>query len=899
MINTTNTNTTTQKPNISDTTESTVVSPQNVNDNETKDYQQQGFGLSERPKTAIGDRFGTVMYSRRNEVVQEKPWVLTDMVQRFNYVDTYPWSTSDTPHTILGKLRIPEDLITNDLVNAPFRNMILFHGGADIHIQTTSVPANLGKVICVFVPLCTEEFIESTIIPNFSAMMVNPHVCLYANTNTSAVLSIPFNSPQTYLDINKPDPESFTNTLGHLYIVVFNQLIALGSNTTDIRVMSRLTNTEFKLPRLNGVTQPLRVRATPQSADIPHATSKGIFESVIGSVLPKNIIADGIKGIAGILGLDKPRDITVDLPVKVLGTQRMNTFKGRETIDTMAYDPTQIALCDPETFASNIDEMEIDHMKSIRTYLGTFKVSTEQTVGTIVASWPMCPQPDRLESNRVNQISLLGYMTKLAAFWRGGITFYIETVASSLQTCTLVINFNYDTFEVASAGSLPITASQYGKIFEINQGSNEFTFTAEYAATTPYLNMPNTNIPDVTNSMGQVNISIASRLVSPSNTATEASFNVYIAGAQDFEMSVYPFSSHFFPIEPSNIPLKKVNKKKYIFPSSEESESSDIEVIVVNRSDRKKSKAKASPQSGYSAQPMITPVNMGQQAGDDVLANGSNSLNKRPLTMQTNFVSARDLLKKYQYIYRDYIQVTSEEIGGSFSVFTISSLFGSGGAFVPANTSPLQVLNTRPGYFNDITPLYRMFKGGIRFKIMINQIRPDYNFSIFYIPPSPKPVSNDALQTLAATSFLPILQIPQGYQGSDLYAQARVQNKMPIAYVNGIDKTAEFEIPFSSRYNSVLVRSGLNELSSPQSDVYDLGTLAIYAPAPTSNPPNTELIPIDIFASLADESRFGTMYNVPSVQVNTLVTTGGAIFRNMYPDTYVSSAPIVNTLVRL
>lgn len=853
-----------------------------------EDYEQQGFGISERPKTAFGDRFGTVAYNRRQQVTQETKWSLDDMVHRFSYVDTYPWKVTDAPHTILAKLRVPEDFVVNSLVQAPFSNMTLFHGGLDVHIQTTSVPANLGKVVAVFVPLSTDLFAEGNILNNFSSLMVNPHVSIFANANTSALLKIPFNSPQTYLNLINSSSLGALDVLGYVYLVVFNPLQSLGSDTTSIRIMSQFTDTEFKLPRYSGNTR--TIRAKPQSGvkkgAQPTSVKPSLLETVAASVLPENIIGDAIGTL--MMALDKPTDTMMDPPNKVVSTQKLNSYKGVDLIDSMAYDSARVATCDIETFATNTDEMEFDHLKSITTYLGSFSVSTNESMGSVVASFPMNPQPDRIVSSEDQQITLLGYLTKLATYWRGGITYTLEAVSSSLQTLTLLVNLNYGTFNIAAPGSLPITSSQYGKLFEINQGSNQFVFTAEYAAVTPYLRLPSTNVPDDSNSMGQLNISIATPLVAPTNTPSEVQFNVFMSAAADFEMSVFPIERNFYPVYTPGAGVKQFAKKLYV---QEEEIDSDIEVIPIQTHRR----VRARPQSGYSAQPLMTPANVGQTVPDDVLAHGPDQHIKRPLTMQSNIQSIRDLLKKYQYVRRLELKPPSKVETGAFRVLDImelacqSTLGGLPGTLLD---------NALPGYFSDIVPLFRMYKGGFKFKIMINQIRSDYNFSVYYIPPlkQRETTSNDELaNTLANTTNLypgTTASYPADYQRRTAVSLINIQNKLPLVYTNGIDKTSEFEIPFTSRYNAVITRN-VSEQYLRFDEVGDLGSIGIYFPHANDIPEDIETFKVDIFMSISDEGRFGTLFHVPRIALNTI--KGAPV----YPDTYQNGSLPYNTLKRL
>jgi hypothetical protein len=79
-------------------------------------------------------------------------------------------------------------------------------------------------------------------------------------------------------------------------------------------------------------------------------------------------------------------------------------------------------------------------------------------------------------------------------------------VATSLQTCKLFVGFNFNQFSPATTANINSLTSQYGKAFEINQGTNQIEVTCPYVSTTPYKFMPNADIPSIFDSTGYVNI---------------------------------------------------------------------------------------------------------------------------------------------------------------------------------------------------------------------------------------------------------------------------------------------------------------------------------------------------------------------------------------------------------
>jgi len=154
------------------------------------------------------------------------------MTRRFSLITNLPWTTSDASHQVLAKLRVPQDLITTGLAAAPFSNFTFWNGRINVHYQVTGSPLTQGMVAATFIPLTSTTAIDASIVSNFSSLSVNQNCYLFPNANTVAQMSIPFNSPQAYLDIADAGGVSSNNTLGYIYITVFNAL-AISASTTD------------------------------------------------------------------------------------------------------------------------------------------------------------------------------------------------------------------------------------------------------------------------------------------------------------------------------------------------------------------------------------------------------------------------------------------------------------------------------------------------------------------------------------------------------------------------------------------------------------------------------------------------------------------------------------------
>lgn len=808
--------------------------------NHTDQESSYGVVLSTRPITSIAQRMGhNSTKTASQDVIQEVPWTLTSMLERFSFKQSYPWTSSQTSHTVLAKLSVPQDLIVNKITSTPFEVFNFWRGDIEVRFQVTGTPFHQGMLAAVFIPLSSINQ-SDIIIDNFSSMTVNPTCYLFPNANSNSVMTIPFNHPSQYLDLTNA-----SDVLGTLYLVVFNKLdLSSGaSDTVTASLFSRFLRSEFKVPRISGTT----VFAVPESRDLVksklgHVTS-GLISQMVDKVLPENVITDTLVPMFTSL-LDKPTDPSQDATISTL-TNRMNFRSGVDHIDKLVTEPTQLFESNNVTFGTDNDEMSLAFLKTRYSYLGTFSVSTTDAVGKVVASVPLNPNPNSITLNELNQVPLLTYLSAPFSMWRGSLTFKIQIVATSLQTLKLFAAFNFNTFTVPTTLDVNVATSQYGEAFEINQGTNEIEFTVPFVSTTPYKFVPTSNTYSALDTLGYLNIVVLNKLVAPSNTPTTIYANVFIAGGDDYELSTLSLTNNFLPAV---------------------AQSSDI-----------------SP-------PLQSTVANVDQAEEKIVAPPSNRVQREPV-VQVMMDSLQDYLKKYQPIpalspnfFQDkYITY----------VYPIENLFG----YFPTSQLTFATVTSRPttprvsqGLISHFSPLFRQFKGGLRFKISDlsdNGLSLD-TLAVFFSPPLVSP------QTATNMSALFRSNIPLA--DNDLYSAvdhpAFVSNsiRLPLhMYGGATHRCAEFEIPFSSIYQSQVIGKPL--VSDTPSQVYrSFGTIFILRT-------KAEAGPLSLFVSFSDEARLGTLFQVPKI-VPQVRNVNGA-FAPMPGEHYTLTPPSTNTLTIL
>jgi len=838
---------------------------------------QLGVRLTTREPTNFSSRPGAPgkhLISRN--VIQEQPWDLDMMTRRFSLVTNIPWLSNQGSHTILSRLRVPQDLITTGLSAAPFKNFTFWNGTCHLQFQVTGSPLTQGSVVAAFVPLTNVSMIESSLTSNFSSLTVNQCCYLFPNANTVADMEIPFNSLQAYLNIADTAAVATDNTLGFIYIVVFNQL-ALSASTTDnvsISIFSQFLDNQFKVPRRT--TPSAVVRLKPQSKE-------RILDTIASKIVPDDLLGDAIDAAVGIFGLDNPTDPRITEADKVVTTQYMNFGSGVEYIDKLSLDPQKVSPVTSDTFATLTDEMSFDYLKKKYSYLGSFPLTTKDGVGDTIAYWPMNPMPTRCEDGKITAAPLLSYLTAPFAFYKGGLTYKIQIVATSFQTGKIFFSFNYGEYIPSPSGSLQSATSQYGQAVEINQGSNTIEFTVPFTAITPYLYVPNSNLITASDTMGMLNVTVLNPLVAPSGTPSTIFFNVFIAAADDYEVSTLALANSLLPVTLPAPNLFKQRRQRVII---EEQYDTDDDYTVLERTTHK-----MKPQS--SSQPLITPMSDMDMSQEQLVAPNTHTQPRQDVAQKSVF-SFRDVLKKYHMFSPVVLSAAENDQQGAFTIMDITqTFFGIIPVTVPPTASSLKSPPVQ-SLWHWYTLLFRQFKGSLNFKIMLDDtgVVPSHGFDIFYFPPCIN-------RTLSRSDTVANQLYNFASAPTDLNNRSALQvpynTRLPITHLSSINRTAEFTIPYSSRFLSIIAPNGPgSENYERDSEISDLGSIVIY----TDTLDKATSYKFKVFMSIGDDARFGTLYNVPGMFVNCLYKADGTYISSAAPDSYGSNAPIVNSLLK-
>lgn len=767
-----------------------------------------GVNVVTRPMGSHSQRVGAVSL-QDNAIIREPLWDITKWVERPQVIDSNSWTTSFPTGSILASFDIPAGLLVNKFLKAPFTSFKYWRGDIELHLQTSGTPFHQGTIIMAYLPnIRVGSALYTDIVKNFSALTSIQHVILHANTSTSACMSIPFINPNVYIDIDDSSSQH-TNSTGSIVIVVFNPLDAASGASTAINVslVAQLRNSQFKVPRYQ---------------------AEGLIEQVFGTsggkfiqrMLPKNIIADSIDMALGLFGLDRPTSIERMAPMKMIGTNYMNSSVDIDYIDKLTLFPSEMQETSPATFGVADDEMAIDSLKRRFTYVGSFNQTLTDTPGTALASVPLSPMvvPLLTTTSAVapflpfeNKIPLLEYISLPFKYWKGGLSFKIQVVATSFHNTRIFAAIRYgETGATPSGISLAQATNQYGFAFEVNQGSSEFEFTVPYVAKRHQLLVPGlagASAYNNDNCMGTLSIYVLNELAVSNNVSSTITYNLFIAGASDFSLNTL---SH---------------------------DNCAVYPVLSNG-------------GTFAAESLFSDPTAVQMQEDVNILSPSSSLNFRTDVNDKSVVSLAETLKKYTLVYTGVFDTSTDEKYQNFSIATL---------FRDPVVSMTTICPTRYNHFLNISAMYQAIRGPMRFKIVLRSNTPTASARVYYVPP----FTNN-------TNYVTTIgEIVSGLS-PDTTVINRTRPNLQFNVLNSTQKTAEIEIPYSTSMNYTIMAS--NSFPNTIHNLYGAIIIAF-----DKNTFSTVENYFDIYVAFGDETKFGVFCGPPRVKVSPALAAPTAL----------------------
>jgi len=808
------------------------------------------------------------------------------------FIKNIPWTTASVGN--LANISIPTDILTNPLARIPFSASVFYRARLNVVLQVAGTPMHQGCILASAVPL---GCLANTIY-DMNTRMCAPHAFLYANESTAVNVEVPFyvNSKLQLVDLDGQTvlPATDSADYAQVSLYVLNALLSPTSGSTSLSITAHFmfTELEFYVPHVDVTWVPFVGQSFSQSVT---KAIDGVFS--VGKKFTSDILDNTRSYIRKWTGLHSPDNPLISEKDAIVFRQNLNTVDATNFYDKL--DPyTQFERITTDyTFDTHVDEMHLKELISKPQYLGTFKVDTTDTAGTLLWSRPITPLQEVSDifytdfngDQQYTNISsnLLQTFHYLSRFWKGGIKIYIQSVMSNFHFCKLTLARNY-----SPANQALTSTPTFDNISNLMMETIEFSAGGQIQEVKlPFCSALN-QLPCSTdftmNAMqhGSYYIYLHQPLVTNGSVATSALFNVYISADDDFDFFGYAVNPLLSGSAYQANPVLSVR------------ESEEVEKSVDLISFKGES---ATVPNGISTQESLT---LQEHANE----NDSDVYDLRPIK------NVRDYTRRMYKVYSK--RIAAREADGSYGMVElgVADLLG----MTPKNTLDTNYDLREDSTLGIINKMYLGLAGGVKFKVNLNGTAFG---EIWYVPPSivydrntRSWASGDALPNVGTALYEPLREMfqfpeftPPARAYDTAYSVQTVGMERPNYIIPGsgylmseedpgtdtnrmamMCSQFEFRVPFMSPFR--FVGNGTKVKHTGNTSLFnlaanDLGNIVIkyatpinYIPSQAEQP---QAVSIEVFCGFDDVARLGYQVLAPNVAIGAY-GVGTAPTRSFY-----------------
>lgn len=481
---------------------------------------------------------------------------LSRYLNRPVFIDTETWTLGGTAVSVINPWNL---FLTNKQVANRINNFRGIKGNLHVRFVVNGNGYYSGKWVCAYNPLHGYDQIFSSSASYPTAWTYHTqknHIILDAGSSSSATMICPFIWHSDYLDITTAEKES----IGSLILGPLTPLAHANGSTAGltISIFAWMEDVELVYPTsvpISGLTAQSDEYSKTRVSGIASvvARSMGMLSNlpVIGPfALASSIVIGKLGQVAELFGYSKPRQIADIQRVQPIIVGDLCTVDGKDTSVSLAVDSKQEISIDPRIGGfGTVDEMMLSTLIAKRTYLTSFNWSGSQSPSTLL--WNAYVTPRLIPSlTSTPATGVLNYQTPLSALarlfgsWRGDIEFTIQVVACSLFKGRLLVTWD----PIYDASNRTTTHLQYSHIIDIAE-ETEVTLKIGWGSIFPWLDTGRiidvgsghgnvaitTILRQLTN--GVVTFSVLNNLTGISATVPNATINVWVNGASNFEFA--------------------------------------------------------------------------------------------------------------------------------------------------------------------------------------------------------------------------------------------------------------------------------------------------------------------------------------------------------------------------
>jgi hypothetical protein len=767
-------------------------------------------------------------------------------------IDNLTWTNSSTVYSLLPRISLPSDALTNYLAKVPFQSSSLYRMKACVMLQVSGTPMHQGLLLASVIPY--------PYIPvNPTQLLQAPHSFLNANESTSVCIEVPFyqRTPLARTSTTSTEVGLSTFNYADLRLMVIDPLASSGTASTSLTISVHLIlkEAEFYVPKISEATWVATGACVSGESDIkascsirqvtskpppPPVNTTFVAEGFIGNLMkiPTKIfdgLAYGAKVVTGdfidtlrvgvktITGFHNPNSTTIDSRMLYTNRNFPNQVDQPTLLEKLDQHGQFDRVVQDYQFNTDQDEMDVSYILSKPAFVGKFGVNTTTVSGSLLFAHPITPF---IEANSSILYSPMRLLYECSRYWRGTLNLHLQSVMTNFQYCKLLVVRDYSGDrrlltlhpEMADVHNLLTETLEFSAGGQIHTISLPFCSQLEQLECTKSLS---------TNALshGMVYIYLLQPLTTNGTVPTSITFNTYFSAGEDFQFYGYAVDnirSSYIPVSTSPDSILSKEDQSFVAEGSV-TEGNEVTVGVSEQDDILNDRVDVS-------EPYLRVADF------------------KPMT------SIRDYLRRFIFSRSLTFEVSTATQG--VAVSSILSLINN--TSTAGASASLAIRKLFFGYY-----------GGFKFKFLVKGAQ---NGRIYYVPPGS--VFNATTGIMDATtpntdwikSKLNFL--------ADSSKLCTVFQEVPITHSyqdsNSLATVTEYEfvVPNMNPYRFI---GGLSSYSSTFT-AFDGAFGHIITSFPIQSA--TTSITLEVYVGITDETRLGFQVLTNPFSIPTITTTG-------------------------
>jgi hypothetical protein len=502
------------------------------------------------------------------------------------------------------------DLYTlNPSVRAKLRNFAYIHGDLHVRVVISGTPFHYGRMLLSYQPYAERNVTIAAYDTSiaFSSTFRKPFINYLSQAYGSVTLDVKSNSPVDMVCpfiSTKPMHRLFNTSAlaladttsyedlaeaGRLYIYSINTVESVSATPSDVhlQIYAWMENVQLGCPTATiiGITTESETKVGPVeriASSIAEVLRYVSGAPVIGTYARAGAyVCSGIANVSALFGWSRPVMTTVPMYVKNRPFCNGAQFIGGETAKRITCDPEQGLTVDPRYGGVDVDEMSINYLAGLDSYLHTFAWVPEDTI--LSSSIFLCRISPSLATYANNnghlQPTAMMFATQPFRFWRGDIIFRFEIVCSAYHRGKLAFYYEPNIAQYALIDADLSLNKNFIKVVDI-QETQSIEFCVRWASPRAWarVNTPSqaaNNYQTFSSTSqsyefvnGYIGVSPFTTIQSPDGSGIEV--NVYVRAK---EMHVNVMDDANFPDE-----------RQIVFQSAEGEMKYDLSCVELNES---------------------------------------------------------------------------------------------------------------------------------------------------------------------------------------------------------------------------------------------------------------------------------------------------------------------------